>query len=392
MSQTTPAGIGRGLTFVMAIAAGLAVANIYYNQPMLGIIMADFSQSNVAGLIPTATQLGYAIGLFLLVPLGDLFDRRKLIVGQFLLLAVVLLIEGAAPNAVILFAVSLLVGAGATVAQQILPFAATLSRPESRGKTIGTVMAGLLCGILLSRTLAGFISTHLGWREMFWISAPVAIMAAILMAVMLPRDKPKTAIGYGEALLSVLQLCRDQAALRRATLTQAALFGSFSAFWTILALHLQSPAYGLGADIAGMFGVLGAVGVLAAPLSGRLADRYGPTRVVVVGVVVSIAAWLVFVGWGALPGLALGVLVFDFGLNFAMISNQHLIFGLVPEARNRINTVYMTGMFLGGSFGSAGANFSWNHGGWPMVCGFGLTLCALALIPSLRQMARYKTA
>tara|TARA_R110000868_G_scaffold92100_4_gene255389 strand:+ start:128713 stop:129894 length:1182 start_codon:yes stop_codon:yes gene_type:complete len=386
MSRTATPGISRGLTFVMAIAAGLAVANIYYNQPMLGIIMAEFDHSSTAALIPTATQLGYAVGLFLLVPLGDLFDRRKLIVLQFLLLAVVLVIEGAAPSATILFATSVLLGACSTVAQQIIPLATALAPPESRGKTIGTVMAGLLCGILLSRTLAGFVSTHLGWREMFWLAAPLAIMAAILMAVMLPRDKPRTSIGYGEALLSVLFLCKEQPALRRATLTQAALFGSFSAFWTILALHLQEPDYQMGADVAGMFGVLGAIGVLAAPLSGRLADRYGPARVIAAGVIVCVISWLTFGLWTALAGLIIGVIILDFGVQSAMISNQHVIFGLMPEARSRINTVYMTGMFLGGSFGSAGATYAWGFGGWPAVCGFGLTLSVLAMIPSMMRL------
>jgi len=386
MSRTDAPGLGRGLTFVMAIAAGLAVANIYYNQPMLGIIMAEFGQSGTAALIPTATQLGYAIGLFLLVPLGDLFDRRKLIVLQFLLLAIVLVIEGSAPTDYILFASSVLLGACSTVAQQIIPYATALTPPESRGKTIGTVMAGLLCGILLSRTLAGFVSTHLGWREMFWLAAPVAVLAAILMAVMLPKDKARTSIGYGEALLSVLFLCKQQPALRRATLTQAALFGSFSAFWTILALHLQEPDYQLGADIAGLFGVLGAIGVLAAPLSGRLADRYGPSRVIAAGVIICVISWLAFGLWTALTGLILGVIILDFGVQSAMISNQHVIFGLVPEARSRINTVYMTGMFLGGSFGSAGATYAWGLGGWPAVCGFGLALSLIAMVPSMAQL------
>jgi len=366
ISELEAPAISRGLTLAMAVTAGIAVANMYYNQPMLGIMEQDLGNPRLTGLIPTATQLGYAAGLFLLVPLGDLLDRRRLIVTQFTLLAVALALVALAPSAILVVLASLALGACAMVTQQVIPFAAALAPPASRGSTVGTVMSGVLCGILLSRTLAGFVATHLGWREMFWPPAPLALGAAGLMAVLLPRNHPHLAMGYGAALASVAGLWRRQVELRRAMMVQALLFASFTVFWTVLALHLQEPRFHLGADVAGLFGVVGAVGVLAAPVAGRIADRRGPA--LVIGV------------WGAVPGLVLGVIVLDFGVQGALVSNQHVVLALQPEARNCLNTVFVTGMFLGGAAGAAGATLAWGLAGWPAVCGFGAALAVVALL------------
>jgi predicted MFS family arabinose efflux permease len=367
----------------MAVCAGIAVANIYYNQPLLGLIEADYQNSSAIGLIPTATQLGYAVGLLGLVPLGDLVERRRIIAAQFVVLAAALAFAAVAPTALALIAASLMLGVAATVAQQIVPFAATLADDRTRGAAVGAVVSGILGGILLSRTIAGFVGSHFGWREMFWLGVPLALGAAVLIRLMLPRHHATPSIGYTLALRSLVHLLVEEPALRLAAATQAMLFASFIAFWTVLSLHLQEPAFRLGPEIAGLFGVIGASGIFAAPIAGRMADKRGPHLVIAVSAAISLSSWLVFVGWNGVTGLVVGVVLLDVGVNAALVSNQHLIFALRPEARSRLNTVFMTAMFIGGSLGSFGASWAYVHLSWLGVCGYGALLAAAGLLLQL---------
>jgi predicted MFS family arabinose efflux permease len=362
----------------MAAASGVAAASVSYNQPMLGVMVKDMG--SLAALVPTATSTGFSLGIFFLLPLSDITDRRRLIVTQLLALAVALALAASAPSVVVLIAASLVMGASACAAHQIVPFAASLAPLARRGAVVGSVMSGLLCGLLLSRAVAGLVASHFGWRAMFWIAIPLVLAAAGLMAAVLPRTGAAARIPYPQALASMVGLWRDEPSLRRSALTQATMFGSFSVFWTVLALHLQEPAIGVGAGGAGLFGILGAAGVLGAPYAGRLADRLGSRPMILVAVTVLLSSWILLYFWSGVPGLIVGVLGLDVGVQMSMIANQHVVYGLRPEARSRVNTVYMTVMFLGGAFGSFGGMAIWRAADWRAVCLFSVALGLAAVV------------
>lgn len=372
-------GLTTPVLYAMALAAGLAAANVYYNQPMLGLIEADFPDSVLATFIPTATQLGFAFGLFFLLPLGDILNRRRVIVVQFAMVALASGLTALSPTPLTLSLASLLLGAGAAVAQQIVPYAAVLASDETRGRTIGIVMAGLLTGILLSRTLSGFVGDIAGWRAMFYLGVPLALVGTLSMAIALPDHKPQSTMGYLAAIRSLAHYWRTHPQLRISAFVQAGLFGAFTAFWSMLALYLATPRFGLGSDAAGLFGIVGVAGIFAAPLAGRIADRRGPHLVVLLGAVFALLAWLIFGFSATLTGLIIGVLILDLGIQGALVSNQHIIYALDPAARSRLNTLFMTVMFIGGAIGSSLGAIAWRHDGWPLVSATGIVLSLFAL-------------
>jgi predicted MFS family arabinose efflux permease len=363
----------------MAVGCGVAAATVYANQPMLGLMEAAFPrQVWITDLVPMATQLGFAVGLLLLVPIGDRIDRRRLILLQMTALALSLVAAALAPDAWALVMISALVGITSSVAQQIVPFAAELAEPSRRGATIGMVMSGLLCGMLLGRVVAGGVADHYGWRAMYWLSMLLVIAVTCLSVASLPKGYPKTQANYRELLKSLIALWRGEPALRRATMIQGCLFGSFTAFWTILALQLGAR-YHLGAEAAGLFGIAGVVGVLFAPIAGKIGDRRGPAHLISVGTLFMLASWCTFSASATIAGLIVGVILLDFGEQAALVSNQQVIYALRPEARSRLNTIFMGGMFVGGATGSAGAVLVWHVGGWYAVCALGDALVAIAL-------------
>jgi predicted MFS family arabinose efflux permease len=366
----------------MALTCGLVVANIYYNQPLLAAMGRTFHLSDSsASLVATATQVGYTLGMLFVVPLGDMLERKRLMLLLLLGSAGCMALVAGAPSFAVLAGASVLLGICSAVPQLLVPMAAHLAPAADRGRIVGRVMSGLLIGILLSRTVSGYVGAHLGWRAMFGIGAGLMVGLVGLLAWRLPTDRPNFAGSYGALMKSLLTLARDLVPLQRSALVGGFLFASFSVFWTTLAFYLESPALGYGSDVAGFFGLVGAVGALAASWAGKMADTKGPDYAIRLGIGLALLSFGVMgVGGSYLLGLVAGVILLDVGVQAAHISNQTAIFALVPEARSRLNTVYMTAYFTGGSLGSVLGGLAWTHGGWPGVCLLGAGLAGAAFL------------
>jgi predicted MFS family arabinose efflux permease len=381
--DTASAGNGqslRALLLLLAITAGVSVAGIYYNQPLLDDFRKSFPEGAAwIGAVPAGTQLGYATGMLLLAPLGDRFDRRRLILLQIAGACVAFFVAASAPSLGVLIGASVAIGVLSTIAQQAVPFAAELAPPEARGHAVGTVMSGLLLGILLARTASGFVGQYFGWRAVFGASIFALLGLAVVVALKLPRSRPTSTLGYGKLLGSMWHLVVELPGLREAAATGACLFGAFSLFWTVLALLLAGEPFHLGPQAAGLFGIVGAAGAMIAPIAGRAADKHGPRTVIALSLVVVALAFVIFAFSGrSLLGLAIGVVVLDVGVQAAQIANQARVYALRPDARSRVNTVYMVGYFVGGATGSAVSAATWGAFGWVGVCITGLVFTALA--------------
>jgi predicted MFS family arabinose efflux permease len=379
----------RGLLLLLATIAGVSVANIYYNQPLLDGLRATYrAEAGWVGAVPAATQLGYAAGMLFLAPLGDRFDRRRLILLQTAGLVLALMAAALAPTLAVLAAASLAIGVLSTIAQQAVPFAAELAPPEQRGHAVGTVMSGLLLGILLARTAAGFIAEYFGWRTVFAASIAALLALAAVVVLRLPKSRPTSTLPYGKLLASMWHLAVELPGLRQAAFTGAALFAAFSAFWSVLTLLLAGPPFHLGPQAAGLFGIVGAAGALAAPLAGRSADKRGPRAVISLSIVLVAIAFVIFgLSATSLIGLVAGVIILDIGVQAAQISNQSRIYALKPEARSRINTVYMVCYFIGGAAGSAVGALAWRSFGWTGVSAVGFAFALIAAARHLPQRA-----
>ena len=380
----------RGMLLLLATVAGVSVANIYYNQPLLDSLRATYrADAGWVGAVPAATQLGYAAGMLFLAPLGDRFDRRRIILLQTVGLVLALVAATLAPTLAVLAAASLAIGVLSTIAQQTVPFAAELAPPAQRGHAVGTVMSGLLLGILLARTAAGFIAEYFGWRTVFAASVAALLALAAVVMLRLPKSQPTSTLPYGKLLASMWHLAVELPGLRQASFTGAALFAAFSAFWSVLTLLLAGPPFHLGPQAAGLFGIVGAAGALAAPLAGRSADKRGPRAVITLSIVLVAISFVVFgLSKASLIGLVIGVIVLDIGVQAAQISNQSRIFALKPEARSRVNTVFMVCYFIGGALGSAVGALAWRSFGWTGVSAAGFTFALIAMARHLPQQGQ----
>ncbi|HEY0935966.1 MAG TPA: MFS transporter [Trebonia sp.] len=383
---------GRSLRLVMlvlAFACGASVANLYYAQPLLGLIRDSFGVSGgTAALVVTLTQVGYAAGLALLLPLGDLLENRKLASRTLLVTAVALAAAAAAPSFAIFLVAAGLVGVTSVVAQVLVPLAAHLAPPESQGKYVGQVMGGLLLGIMLARSVASLAAAAWGWRSIYVISAVVMVATALLLARLLPRRQPETSATYSQLVASTVAVARAEPVLRRRAAAQALMFGAFTAFWTAIVYQLTGQHHLSQAGVA-LFALVGAAGAAAAPVAGRLGDRgYGkPARGIAVALGVA-ALLLADFGAASLWLLAVAAVLLDFAVQSNQVLSVRDIYALRPEARARINSVYMTSIFAGGAASSAVTGIIEQRWGWGAVTVLAMLLVAGAGLLWLADLRR----
>jgi predicted MFS family arabinose efflux permease len=365
----------------MAVACAVSVANLYYCQPLLSDIGASLGVgARQIGYLPMWTQAGVALGMFAFVPLGDMLPRRGLIVAMSIAIALATSFMALAPGIALVNLAGFAIGLTAIVPHLVLPFAAKLAPAERRGHVVGIVLGGLLIGILLARVVSGYVGDVFGWRAMYWAAATSMLALAAALRLALPVDTPDLNLRYRQLVASIWHLVQTEPVLREAAITGSMLFGAFGTFWTTLIFFLATPPYHFGARIAGLFGLVGAVGALIAPWAGRLADRRGAAFAVTAAILTTLSSWLVFVVAGTrLLALIAGVVILDLGVQTGHVANQTRIYALIPEARSRLNTVYMVSYFLGGALGSALGAYAWTRAGWPGVCAVGALQCAVAL-------------
>ncbi|ELS42460.1 MFS transporter [Pseudomonas syringae pv. aptata] len=378
------------MVMLFAFCCGAIVANIYYAQPIIELIAPDIGlSSTAASLIVSLTQIGYALGLFFLVPLGDLLENRRLMLVTTVVAILSLLGAAFAEQPNVFLLVSLLVGFSSVSVQMLIPLAAHLAPEESRGRVVGGIMGGLLLGILLARPIASLVADHFGWRAVFGSAAVVMIGISVVLATTMPKRLPDHRASYGQLLFSLWTLLRTQPVLRQRAFYQACMFATFSLFWTAVPLEL-SRNHGLSQTQIALFALIGAIGAIAAPISGRLADA-GYTRIASLGALLfgalSFLPGLVHPAYSVI-GLAITGVVLDFCVQTSMVLGQRTVYALDAASRSRLNALYMTSIFIGGAIGSAVASPLFDHGGWTWVLIAGTALPLIALLALLRDRSR----
>ena len=357
------------LLWVLAIIAGLSVANIYYNQPLLNRIGDDLGVTEfAANLIPMVTQVGYALGLLFIIPLGDLYKRRTIIVANFALLAVATCGIALSPSL------------GCVLAASLVPLVSQFSLPENKARNVGLVLSGLLMGILGSRVISGIVGEYLGWRTMYYVAAGI-MLACIAVVVRLLPDMPSNFSGtYGGLMKSLWRLYRGNATLRLVSVRAGLCFGSFLALWACLAFKLSGAPLHAGNNVIGLLGLCGMAGVLTASMVGGYVRRFGVRVFNYCGAAMMIAAWLlIYLLQDFYVGYIIGIIIIDIGMQFVQISNQTCALVLDQSAANRINTIFMTTYFVGGALGTLLAGTFWQSFGWTGVTAVGIGLACISL-------------
>ena len=381
MTKTTQ-GLSPALILLMSVATGLAVASNYYAQPLLDTIARAFNLSaGSAGFIVTAAQLGYAAGLLFLVPLGDMFERRMLIVSMTLLAAGGMLITASSQSLTMMIIGTALTGLFSVVAQILVPLAATLASPEKRGKVVGTIMSGLLLGILLARTVAGLLASLGGWRTVYWVASVLMVIMALALWRGLPKVKQENHLNYPQLLASVFSLFTRDKLLRTRAILGCLTFANFSILWTSMAFLLAAPPFNYSEGVIGLFGLAGAAGALGARPAGGLADKGKSHMTTSAGLVLLLLSWAaIWYGHVSVLALIVGILVLDLTVQGVHITNQTVIYRVKPDARNRLTAGYMTSYFIGGAAGSLISASAWQHAGWTGVCAIGAIVAAINLL------------
>lgn len=374
------------LPMLFAVACGLIVANLYYGQPLVGPIAADLGLSPAAaGLLVTLTQIGYGLGLLFIVPLGDILENRRLVLTLIVSCALALASAAMVRSAPLFLAAAAAIGFTSVTVQILVPWSAHLATEANRGRVVGNVMSGLLMGIMLARPVASFVASLWGWHAIYFLSAALMAVLAVLLLLILPPRRPEAKLPYGKLLSSLWWLARTQPVLQRRALHQACLFGAFSLFWTTAPLFLSSPAFGLSQRGIALFALAGVAGAIAAPISGRLADRGHGRTVSIAAMAMAAGSFLVSL-WAqdgsmlALALLTVAAIALDFGVTANLITGQRAIFALGAEYRSRLNGLYMASFFMGGAACSALGAWAYAQGGWTLACWAGFVLPVVALV------------
>ncbi|WP_338210630.1 MFS transporter [Lactiplantibacillus paraxiangfangensis] len=371
--------LNRSTVLLMAVSAAIVVANINYIQPIEADIARQFNLANaVVGAVAMLTQLGYAFGLLLIVPMGDIMNRRTLILRLLALAILSALLAFMAPNIWVYAAASLLIGITSVAPQVIIPYAGFLAPQGQRGRVLGNILSGLLVGVLLSRTVSGVLASVLPWQDVYLIAAVMIALLGIVLIKKLPRDPVTThTTTYRSMIKTVPQLVKQYPVLRAAAVNGFVLFGVSNIFWATLVFYLQHQ-YGWGSREAGLLALLGVTGVLAAPLIGRLADQFRPRTIIGLGLVLSTVAYVVFILFGTrVAGLIVGIVILDLGTQFGQVANQTQIQNIASNTSSRFNSVFMFGYFMGGALGSFFGNLLWDVAGWYGVCGLGFVVLVI---------------
>lgn len=385
MEKESKNSLTPSLIFLLAITCGIVVANMYYVQPIGTDVAATFHvNTSLVGLLSMLTQLGYALGLLFLVPLGDVINRKKLIIRMCILSSFSLLCAFLSPNFSLFAMSSFLIGVLSIVPQIIIPYGAVLAGPFKRGQVMGQLLSGLLCGILLSRTFSGFVASFLPWKSIYLFAMVIIFILTIILHFKMPdtkQTKQTNTLSYKQTLKSIPYLIRSQKVLRESAINGFFMFGTFSIFWSTLIFYISSPAYHWGTFEAGLLAILGLAGAIAAPIVGRLSDKYSDRHIIFMGLVMETASFLfLFFGGNHLICLVLAIILLDVGNQFGQVCNQTRVQNLGVETSSRNNTVFMFSYFIGGSFGSLVGTTMWQQAGWTGVTLSGLAFQLLAYL------------